>query len=149
MAEPKKPTVKAPVPIAEQHGSHFSPCCGDVTLHPAVNGSNMRFCRRCGLYFRPDEAITKGEAELRAGRDIVNDPDYGEEVEIKLANGRALRTPAGKPGFALHDGAYVRIVDDAGAHVKIIYADSIGDYPEMMFAALLRTAEGQRYKRWT
>lgn len=37
----------------------FSPCCGDKTLPPAVNGHGSRFCRRCGHHFAPDLAVAR------------------------------------------------------------------------------------------
>ena len=37
----------------------FSPCCGDKTLPPAVNGQSSRFCRKCGGYYAPDLAVSR------------------------------------------------------------------------------------------
>lgn len=80
---------------------------------------------------------------------IIDDPEYGEEVEIALLNGAAIRTGAGKPGEPLFSGSYIRIVNADGTENGYWHCDEWEDEPLLVMGAILASASGRELRRPT
>lgn len=84
---------------------------------------------------------------LQSSRPIIEDPTYGEEVAIKLANGFQIRTAAGAEGEPLFGGSYVRIVKDDGSENGYWHADEWQADPVGVMGAILASASGIELRR--
>lgn len=85
--------------------------------------------------------------ELQSSRPIIEDPTYGEEVAIKLANGGQIRTAAGPEGEPLFGGSYVRVVMEDGSENGYWHADEWQEDPVGVMGAILASASGIELRR--
>lgn len=75
---------------------------------------------------------------------IIQDPEYGAEIAIHLANGGQIRTAtgAGAEHARLFGGSYVRIIHGDGSENGYWHADEWQTDPVGVMSAILASASG-------
>lgn len=74
---------------------------------------------------------------------ILSDPDYGEELALRIAaSGREIRTNAGAPGEAIVGADYIRVLDAQGRELAYWSHTEWAEEPVEVLGAILGAAAG-------